>query len=74
LEYVRRTTGRPVRYYPTSLLWYVAENGGFFTFFIFIRFVLKDSYIALQATYVVLMLAVVIFDTYAILRLSRTSK
>ena len=73
-ETIRRFTGREVYYYPKSLMEYVGENAMFFGLYIAAHLLLKDTYAELQTTYLFVVVAIVIFDTYAILRVYKLSQ
>lgn len=72
-EIVKRYGGREVYYYPKDLLNYVVENATIFGIYVAVHLLLKDKYSTLQAVYVVVMAAVIIFNTYAILKIHRAA-
>ena len=72
-EALGRTTTINAHYYPKNLLEYVVENVAFFGVYLVVHLLLKDRYVVLQAVYVVCMVAIVAFDTYAIARVMKSA-
>lgn len=73
-ETIKRFTGREVYYYPKNLVEYVVENALFFGLYIVAHLFLKGRYAELQAVYIVALIGILAFDTYAILKVHKTSQ
>lgn len=70
----KRYFGKDVRFYPKSVIEYIVENSIFFLFYIAIRLYVKDAYTTLQAVYVICLIAIVVFETFALSKVLKTAK